>query len=179
MNIKETIEKIKLFFAEQPPVIPPVAPEVPVKQSMDVTTTDGKNLNIDVLAVGGIVTMENMPVEDGNYTLTDGSIFTTKNGVIETVTPAAPVVPEVPAVDEEMKKQLATMQAKFAAIENDKAKENEALKNELANQKEAMKLMLAAIEQIGNNSSEAPAEDPKPVFSTENHRKVLEARGKI
>lgn len=178
MNIIEKIKEFKkMFFSEEQPV-PPVAP-APIKQeASEYKTTEGKVVCIDKMDVGGIVTSDSVPVEDGSYTLEDGTTFTTKLGVIESITPvAAPAAP--PVVDEEMKKQMEVMQAKFAAIEKVQSKEVVDLKAKVAKQEEALKQMFSLIETIGENASEKSTEDPKPVFATENYRKVLESRGKI
>ena len=178
MNIIEKIKEFKkIFFSEEQPV-PPVAP-APIKQeASEYKTTEGKVVCIDKMDVGGIVTSDSVPVEDGSCTLEDGTTFTTKLGVIESITPvAAPAAP--PVVDEEMKKQMEVMQAKFAAIEKVQSKEVVDLKAKVAKQEEALKQMFSLIETIGENASEKSTEDPKPVFATENYRKVLESRGKI
>lgn len=178
MNIIEKIKEFKkFFFSEEPPVTP--ATTEPVKQeASEYKTTEGKVVYIDKMEVGGIVTSDSVPVEDGSYTLEDGTTFTTKLGVIESITPvAAPAAP--PVVDEEMKKQMEVMQAKFAAIEKVQSKEVVDLKAKVAKQEEALKQMFSLIETIGENASEKSTEDPKPVFATENYRKVLESRGKI
>ena len=175
MNIIEKIKEFKkMFFSEEQPV-PPVAP-APIKQeASEYKTTEGKVVYIDKMEVGGIVTSDSVPVEDGSYTLEDGTTFTTKLGVIESITP----VSAPPVVDEEMKKQMEVMQAKFAAIEKVQSKEVVDLKAKVAKQEEALKQMFSLIETIGENASEKSTEDPKPVFATENYRKVLESRGKI
>jgi hypothetical protein len=157
MNFKERIAKIKLMFSEEvPPALPEVPPVIPVKQSIDVTTTDGKNLSVDVMQVGGIVTMDFLPVEDSTYTLSDGTSFSTKNGVIDTITPSAA---PLPVVDEEMKKQMAVMQQKFAAIEVEKKNEIKALKAEVEKNKNLVKEMFAALELVGESSSQKPIEN--------------------
>jgi len=53
------------------------------------------------------------------------------------------------------------------------------LKAKVAKQEDSLKQMFSLIETIGENASEKSIEDPKPVFATENYRKVLESRGKI
>ena len=179
MNISEKIKKFKkMFFSEEQPPVPPATTE-PVKQeACEYKTTEGKVVYIDKMEVGGIVTSDSVPVEDGSYTLEDGTTFTTKLGIIESITPvAAPAAP--PVVDEEMKKQMEVMQAKFAAIEKVQSKEVVDLKAKVAKQEDSLKQMFSLIETIGENASEKSIEDPKPVFATENYRKVLESRGKI
>jgi hypothetical protein len=166
MNIiKETLKQIKVLLSEEKPPVAPAEPEIPVKQVMEVTTTDGKNLSIDVMAEGGIVTMNGEPVEDGNYALLDGTTFTTENGVIKSITSATPAEVEqtapAPTVDEEMKKQLETMQAKFAAIETAKENGSKALKAQLDKQNETIKMLFAVVEELGNNASERPIEQSK------------------
>jgi hypothetical protein len=182
MNISEKIKDLKKFFFSEEPQTPPADPATPpaepVKQeATEYQTKEGKVVYIDKLEEGGIVTSDNVPVEDGNYTLVDGTSFTTELGVIKSITLATPA--PAPVVDEEMKKQLETLQAKFAAVEKTKANEIAELKAKFEKQNEALKEMFAIVEAIGNNASEKPLEDPKPVVSTENYRKVLESRGKI
>lgn len=177
MNISEKIKEFKKFFFSEEPPVTPVTTE-PVKQeATEYKTTEGKVVYIDKMEVGGIVTSDSVPVEDGSYTLEDGTTFSTKLGIIESITPVA--APAAPPVDEEMKKQMECMQAKFAAIEKVQSKEVVDLKAKVAKQEEALKQMFSLIETIGENASERSTEDPKPVFATENYRKVLESRGKI
>ena len=71
----------------------------------DVKLQDGSILRIDGdLVVGGKVSLISTdgaitPAPEGDLTLEDGSTITVKSGVIDVITPAAPAVDALPAVD--------------------------------------------------------------------------------
>ncbi len=175
--ILDKLKAIKLMFSDEPTPPAPVVPNPePVKQEAhEYQTNDGLNLMIDKLDVGGIVTKDNTPVDDNTYTLVDGTSFSTKNGVIDamisTPTPVAPVV------DEEMKKELATVKEQFAAVKLEKENFEKTLTAKIENQEKIIKEMFAALELMGEQSSQKPVEPP--IAYSENFRKVLETRGKL
>lgn len=156
--ILDKLKAIKLMFSAEPTPPAPVVPTPePVKQEAhEYQTNDGLNLMIDKLDVGGIVTKDNTPVDDNTYTLVDGTSFSTKNGVIDamisTPTPVAPVV------DEEMKKELATVKEQFAAVKAEKENFEKTLNAKLENQEKIIKEMFAALELMGEQSSQKPLE---------------------
>lgn len=163
MNIKEKIEEFKkFFFSEEPttPAIPPVEAE-PIKQTVTHETTEGLLLTIDKMEVGGIVTNGELPVDDSTYTLKECGTFTTKNGVIETITMPAPAAPVAPVVDEEMKKELTEVKAQFAAVKSEKEKFEASLNAKIEKQNKAIEMLFEALEQVGKMSSEAPLEPTK------------------
>lgn len=162
MDFKNKLKEIKakFFFSEEPAQPAPTDPTTPVevKQSSDYETSEGAILSIDNLEVGGIVLKDGMPVDDGSYLLKDGTRMTTKNGVIDTIEKPQSVAPVT--VDEEMKKQLETMQAKFAAIQND-SKKIDALKEKIEKQTETIKMLFSALELLGEQSQTKPLESQK------------------
>jgi hypothetical protein len=158
-TILDKLKAIKLMFSAEPtPPAPATDPTpAPVKQEAhEYQTNDGLNLMIDKLDVGGIVTKDNAPVEDNTYTLVDGTSFSTKNGVIDAM--ISTPTPPAPVVDEEMKKELATVKEQFAAVKLEKENFEKTLNAKLENQEKIIKEMFAALELMGEQSSQKPLE---------------------
>lgn len=105
MEAKEILQKVKEFFNEL------TTPEEkkPVKMS-EYQLKDGGMVQIEELAVGGVVMIDGAPALPGELELVDGTkIVVGENGVISEVKPASETpAPEPPAMD---------MGSKFAAFE--------------------------------------------------------------
>ena len=108
MEAKEILQKVKEFFNEL------TTPEEkkPVKMS-EYQLKDGGMVQIEELAVGGVVMIDGAPALPGELELVDGTkIVVGENGVISEIKPASAVppaeAPETPSMD---------MGSKFAAFE--------------------------------------------------------------
>ena len=103
MQAKEIIEKLKLTFNELVGQPAPVA-------LMDATLEDGTPVKITELAVGGIVTINDVPAPVGEHKLSDGTkIYVGENGAITEIE-APEQAPVAPAAED--------MGAKFSAFES-------------------------------------------------------------
>jgi len=111
MTAKEALEKIKGLFAEAFAPAPPAQDPPPAPAPIVVTTADGKVLTVDVMAVGGIVTIDGAPAPDGEYKLDNGNSIQVVSGVIAEL--SSPVEDTIP---EEMKstQQMMAALSKFA-----------------------------------------------------------------
>jgi hypothetical protein len=89
-KIEEGLIKIKQMFSD-----------VTIKQKFeDVTLQDGSIIQVDVVAIGGKVTQNELPIPDGSYTLQDGSTIEVVGGLITEVSAAADQEPtEVEPMD--------------------------------------------------------------------------------
>jgi len=123
MSVKEIIDKIKLFLADEV-----VAPEIEQKFT-DVKTTDGIILSftgklsegIDIFTVDE--TGKN-PAPDGDYMLEDGTKITVSGGKIDKLvqekpieTPAAPAAPAAPAIGATL--SLEELDAKISKLQEE------------------------------------------------------------
>jgi hypothetical protein len=108
MNAKQLLDKIKLALMDEP------APSGEVEVKMEeAKLKDGTVITYDVLAVGGVVMIGDVPAPVGEHTLEDGTVITlADNGVIVEI--EAPEVTETPEVVEP---GTDVIEARFAAIE--------------------------------------------------------------
>jgi hypothetical protein len=85
----------KLLFEDGlPPAAAPAHPAPKVYK-----TTDGKEISVDKLEVGGMAMISGAPAPAASYTLEDGTVLTTDaTGLITTVTPVAPAAAAAPPV---------------------------------------------------------------------------------
>lgn len=87
MDVKETLNQIKVLLGipgavtAPPPPAAPINPPVPEKLDA-VTLKDGTAVSIDKLEIGGNVLINGVPPADGEYELNDGTNITVVNGVI-------------------------------------------------------------------------------------------------
>ncbi len=118
-DIKTLLASLKasLFSTDAPPV-PVPNPAAPVAAAaVTANLKDGTAVSITDLAVGGVVTMNDVPAVAGDYELEDGTMLTVgEGGVISAVTPAA-VDPAAPPPATDYTKEFASVNEKFAAYE--------------------------------------------------------------
>jgi len=107
MTINEKIQKIKVLLGLETPAPAPVQPAALNMYKL----TDGTEVGISALEVGGIVTVGDQPAPAGEHTLEDGTaIVVDAAGVITEIVAATPAAPAEPVEDD--------MAAKFSAIES-------------------------------------------------------------
>lgn len=169
MDATDALKKIKnLLFGEQAPVVEE-APKEPVvaKMAMDYTLEDGTVVSVDELKVGGKVTVAGAPAPDAAHKLQDGTIVTTKDGVIVEI---KEVEVEVEAkIDEEMKKKMATYddQISAALISN-------------KNLTDAVKQLFSLVEKMADQSIKTPTEKISvPYDQMTNFQKLKFNRGEL
>jgi len=108
-KIEESISKIKQMFSEQEQKV------VVVPQKFDdVTLQDGSIVQVDVLAVNGKVTANDLPVADGSYTLQDGTTIEVLGGVITELSAPADQEPTEVEVDMSTPDKMKVACQKFA-----------------------------------------------------------------
>jgi hypothetical protein len=129
MNIKEIVEKIKLFLNEE-------AEETEV-QLVDVKTQDGIILSFEVLEVGAEIFVIDeagrTPAPDGEYILEDNSKIVVVEGKIAEIVPA-----EEPVEEPEAEVEIPVEEVPVEATEVDLSAEVAALKAEIVSIKETL-----------------------------------------
>lgn len=111
-KIEEGLIKIKQMFSET----------VVVKQKFaDVTLQDGSTIQVDNLAINGKVTLNDLPVADGSYTLQDGTTIEVVGGIITEVSAASDNEPTEQETEVDMKtpEQIMAAAQKFATATPD------------------------------------------------------------
>lgn len=193
MNYQETINKIKMLFEANPTAPTTTSPDV--NALPEYILQDGTKIVVDKLEIGGKVTLDGSPAPDGEHQLQDGTIITTKDGVIaEISTPAEEATDEsvtsdmkdVPAPGPRPDVKIAEQMASINTKMDEFVAKQKTLEDAMAKQNEAMKQMMALIEQM----AKAPVSEPvspvanqytsqKPVGSDERFESMLEAINKI
>jgi len=145
-NAKEQVEKLRKLFFE---LEQPVEAKDDAMNFAEYKLNDGTPVMIDKLEIGGIVTLNDAPVADGEYTLEDGTIITILDGLIaELASPAEEAeVEEVEAKDAEQP----AMMSKEDFEDFKKFIESKFAKQEQANQKN-----IEVLEQIMSFEVEKP-----------------------
>ena len=124
MNAKQLLDKIKLALMDEP------APSGETKvEMMTAKLKDGTEITYDVLAVGGVVMIGDVPAPVGEHMLENGTVITlADNGVIVEIKEAdvveAPAEVVAPATD--------VIEARFAAIEKHTSEKFAAYENKFA-----------------------------------------------
>ena len=132
----------------------------PVQQmAKDYTTKDGKTLNIDNLAAGGVVLIAGAPAPDGDYELADGTKLSVAGGAITAVMPAMSAT-DPAAQMEAMRKDVERLSGILKTIESYKIDQYktqlEAANTKIAKQEETIKGMFEIVEKLAS----APAGNP-------------------
>ena len=185
MNAKEILQKLKLALMDEP------APSGEVKTEMiSAYLQDGTEVTIDKLEVGGMVMIGLEPAPAGEHILADGTkIVLVDNGIIESITPAEPVIEvEDPSIEIESRfakieqstnERFSSYESKFAAYEG-KFAEYEAKLNKANTVIEGLLgLTQLLVEQptatadaaASNGAAKFAKQDPKELF--ENVTKVF------
>jgi hypothetical protein len=185
MNAKEILQKLKLALMDEP------APSGEVKTEMiSATLMDGTEVTVDKLEVGGMVMIGLEPAPAGEHILADGTkIVLVDNGIIESITPAEPVIEvEDPSIEIESRfakieqstnERFSSYESKFAAYEG-KFAEYEAKLNKANTVIEGLLgLTQLLVEQptatadaaASNGAAKFAKQDPKELF--ENVTKVF------
>lgn len=156
MTSKEILEKLKATFAEmvngEPMPAEPTAP-VPAKAKLK----DGTEVEVTVLEVGGIVTINGQPAPVGDHTLEDGTVITLgDNGVITAIVPA----PGTPEAED--------MSAKFSAFEtatNEKFASYESKFAEFETKLKRANKVIEGLMELTQTLAEQPTGTPDPITS--------------
>jgi hypothetical protein len=185
MNAKEILQKLKLALMDEP------APSGEVKTEMiSATLMDGTEVTVDKLEVGGMVMIGLEPAPAGEHILADGTkIVLVDNGIIESITPAEPVIEvEDPSIEIESRfakieqstnERFSSYESKFASYEG-KFAEYEAKLNKANTVIEGLLgLTQLLVEQptatadaaASNGAAKFAKQDPKDLF--ENVTKVF------
>jgi hypothetical protein len=185
MNAKEILQKLKLALMDEP------APSGEVKTEMiSATLMDGTEVTVDKLEVGGMVMIGLEPAPAGEHILADGTkIVLVDNGIIESITPAEPVIEvEDPSIEIESRfakieqstnERFSSYESKFASYEG-KFAEYEAKLNKANTVIEGLLgLTQLLVEQptagadaaASNGAAKFAKQDPKELF--ENVTKVF------
>lgn len=156
MTAQEAIEKIKALFVDAAPVAAP-------SKFAEYVLADGNKVMIDILDVGGKVTMVDpsgveSPVGAGDYTLADGTMISVDDtGTIVSVSnpeqqPAAPSEADVVA------QRIAEMQTQLEELKAANANAISKFNAQLASQNEKMTalkdILVAALETPSAKSTE-------------------------
>jgi len=162
MNYQDTINKIKMLF-EANPMAPMTSPDV--TSLPEYILQDGTKIVVDKLEIGGKVTLDGAPAPDGEHQLQDGTIMTTKDGIISEIsTPAEEVSDEAvtsdmgmipaPAASPDVKiaEQMAAINTKMDEF----VAKQKMLEDAMAKHGEAMKQVMALVEQM----AKAPISEP-------------------
>lgn len=124
-SIKDMLKEFKQKFLGE---LPQVAPEQNLSEQ---TLMDGTAVSITEMAVGGVVTVGDVPVPAGDYELSDGTKFSVgEGGVITAIGEVAPeeAAPEAPA---DYSSKFAAYDEKFTAYEQ-KFADQEGMLNKLS-----------------------------------------------
>lgn len=172
-EVKELLNKIKVLLGatdpkDAPKADPKDAPKtdpktgLPVEQSKQYQLQDGTNVEIDKLEVGGLVIVNGQPIPAGEYTLNDGTSFTTdENGSITEVETAeaekAEDAGDFKAQFEAFKTEFNTYKENFESVKAEFAQAKETI----SKQDEAIKGLLEVVEKLAKMPTEAPVETPK------------------
>lgn len=126
MNAKQLLDKIKLALKED------YAPSGETKTKMEeAKLKDGTVVTYDVLKVGGIVMIGDVPAPVGEHTLEDGTkIVLADNGVIVEI--IAPAVIEANEDKEKEKEEDEMIDARFAAMEKNTSEKFAAYESKFA-----------------------------------------------
>lgn len=145
-NAKEQVEKLRKLFFE---LEQPVEAKDDAMKFAEYKLIDGTSVMVDKLEIGGIVTLNDAPVADGEYILEDGTIITILEGLIaELASPAEEAkVEEVEAQEAEQP----VMMTKEDFEDFKKFIESKFAKQEQANQKN-----IEVLEQIMSFEVETP-----------------------
>lgn len=193
MNYQETINKIKMLFEANPMTPTTTSPDVSALP--EYILQDGTKIVVDKLEIGGQVTLDGAPAPDGEHQLQDGTIITTKDGVIaeistpaeessdESVTSDMGMVPApAPTPDVKIAEQMASINAKMDEF----GTKQKMLEDAMAKHGEAMKQMMTLIEQMAKTPISEPASpvsnqytSQKPINKDERFESILEAINKI
>jgi hypothetical protein len=178
MNAKEILQKLKLALMDEP------APSGETKTEMiSATLMDGTEVTVDKLEVGGMVMIGLEPAPAGEHILADGTkIVLVDNGIIESITPAEPVIEvEDPSIEIESRfakieqstnERFSSYESKFAAYEG-KFAEYEAKLNKANTVIEGLlgltQLLVeqpqaAADAAASNGAAKFAKQDPKELF---------------
>jgi hypothetical protein len=194
MNYQETINKIKMLF-EANPMVPTTTTSPDVSALPEYILQDGTKIVVDKLEIGGQVTLDGSPAPDGEHQLQDGTIITTKYGMIaEISTPAEEISDEsvtsnmgmvpapAPTPDVKIAEQMASINTKMDEF----VAKQKMLEDAMAKHGEAMKQMMALIEQMAKTPISEPASpvsnqytSQKPLNKDERFESILEAINKI
>ena len=160
MTTAEVLQKIKLLFVDAPPVVPPV-PALPAPVSYPLA--DGTVATIDNLAVGGNVTINGVPAQDGIIVLADGTAVTTEGGVITLVAAAQAADPstDLPGQMADMESKFTAQQAEFSAQQAANDDMMGKLQAQAATHADAFKQLLSLVEKMAETEIVPPAEVKK------------------
>lgn len=167
MNPKEAIQKIKALFE----MLPEDKPAEEVKIDMaEYSLKDGSKVMISELMVGADVTdINNEPVPDGEYELSDGQKFVVVGGKIESMEPSAEEEPsvevEVEAEEEDKDKKLEDMKKQFedkiAEVVEEKKMLEDKVKELEMKQKQGFAKIVELIEVVAKIPQDDPMEKPQ------------------
>lgn len=164
MNIKETLQKIKALFEEQPmPVDPAPAPVEPVAplEMKEYTLADGTAVMIDKLEIGGMVKVGELPAPEGEHKLADGSSITVDAAGMITEIEAAEPVEVAPAPVEATKVEPVMMRDERV----------DALIAENKQIKQGFAQLVALVEALAETPAAEPLEPTKDRFSAQKEEK--------
>ena len=153
MTTAEVLSKIKALFIDAPPT-PPVVPALPAAATYPLA--DGTVASIDNLSIGGIVTIDGVPAQDGVIVLADGTAVTTEGGVITQVAAAQAADPST-----DLPGQMAAMEAKFTAQQAAYDDNMGKLQAQAATHTEAFAQLISLVEKMAETEIAAPVEVKK------------------
>lgn len=176
MTPLEALLQIKQMFAEIPPVVAPSeAPAVEIEiepaapEYKEYVLKSGAKVKIDKLEVGGkVVLVDDMgnesPAPAGEHELADGMVIVLdESSVIVEI--KEPTMEEVPVADEELKKQIAEMEAQLEGLKKGK-KDQEVKMAEVENKfAQAIKELSDVVIGLINTPSADSTEKPKHNFN--------------
>lgn len=135
--------------------MPPAAPAVaPVDAPQEYPLADGSVVAIDVLEVGGSVSVEGAPAPAGTYTLMDGTVISTDEaGIITAIgTPAAPA--------EDMSQKVSALEQQLAEIKAHYDRQFSEQEQAFASAMEDQKSKVEGLKNIVVEMMSVPAADP-------------------
>jgi len=157
MTVNEKIQKIKVLLGLEAPAPAPVKPAALNMYKL----TDGTEVAISALEVGGIVTVGDQPASAGEHTLEDGTaIVVDAAGVITEIVAATPAAPDVPVEDE--------LAAKFSAIESTVTAQGQmlvALTDNVKKNSDVVAQLLSIVEKLAETPTADPAAAPAQSFT--------------
>lgn len=177
MTPLEALLQIKQMFAEMPPVAPVEAAEVEVSiepaapEYKEYVLKSGAKVKIDKLEVGGKVMLvdeagNESPAPAGEHELADGSVIVLdENSVITEIKQPEAVAPEAPAMDEQMKKKIAEMEAQIEEMKNGKKAQEVKMAEAEAKFSAAIKELTDVVLQLIQTPSTDATEKPKQTFN--------------